>query len=97
VAPTSALFRGPDGTVILRLEDFTVTNGSDLHVILTPNSDPKTRGDVMPKGYVDLGKLKGNIGNQNYFVPNDVDVSGYQTVVTYCLLFHVLFSVAQIK
>ena len=44
--------------------------------------------------YVDLGKLKGNIGDQNYIVPCDVDDSAFGSVVTYYVPFHVIFSVA---
>ena len=43
---------------------------------------------------MDLGKLKGNIGNQNYAIPEDVDVSIQMTVVIYCVPFHVFFSIA---
>jgi hypothetical protein len=38
--------------------------------------------------------LKGNIGSQNYEIPADVDVSQYQSVVIYCMPFHVVFSTA---
>ena len=82
---------GPEGR-FLRLEDFEVTNGPDLHVLLVPNSDPMSRDDVA--GYVDLGSLKGNIGDQNYEIPPDLDLSQYGSVVIYCQPFHVLFSVA---
>lgn len=44
--------------------------------------------------YVDLGKLKGNVGNQNYAIPADVDLSQYRGVMIYCQPFHVLFSIA---
>ena len=42
----------------------------------------------------DLGELKGNIGNQNYEIPKDLDVDQYNSVVIYCVPFHVVFSVA---
>ena len=85
---------GPEGR-FLRLEDFEVTNGPDLHVLLVPNSDPMTRDDV--SGYVDLGSLKGNIGDQNYQIPAGLDLSEYGSVVIYCQPFHVLFSVASLS
>lgn len=81
-----------DGSRLLRLEDFEVTNGPDLHVLLVPHPDPTGRDDVA--GYLDLGELKGNIGNQNYEIPDDVDLSEYGSVVIYCAPFHVLFSTA---
>ncbi|MCZ6789800.1 MAG: DM13 domain-containing protein [Chloroflexi bacterium] len=91
------IYRGPDGSHLLRLEDFKTTNGPDLHVILTPHQNPGRQNDVKTPGYVDLGKLKGNIGNQNYPIPDDIDVTAQNSVVIYCMPFHVIFSVAQLQ
>ena len=85
---------GSEGRFV-RLEDFEVTNGPDLHVLLVPHGDPMSRDDVT--GYVDLGSLKGNLGNQNYEIPPDLDLSQYRSVVIYCQPFHVLFSVAPLS
>ena len=86
---------GTDGFV-LRFEDFNVINGPDLRVLLTTHPDPMGRGDVHADDvtYVELGKLKGNIGNQNYPIPGDVNVYDYSSVVIYCKPFQVVFSVA---
>ncbi len=73
---------------ILRLEDFMVTNGPDLHVLLVEN----TEGDM--GNYVDLGSLKGNVGSQNYEIPDDVDLSQFSGIMIYCQPFHVNFSTA---
>ena len=93
----AAIYRGPDGSHILRLENLNVTNGPDLHVILTPHQNPKSRDDVKSTGYVNLGKLKGNKGDQNYPIPDDVDVEAQGSVVIYCKPFHVIFSVASLQ
>lgn len=86
-----------DGSRILRFDDLDVTNGPDLHVILTPVGSAEGRADVMTSGYVDLGGLKGNRGNQNYDIPPGVDLSsGDWTVVIYCQPFHVVFATAQL-
>ena len=89
---TATIYELEDGSKILRFEDFEVTNGPDLHVLLVPNSDPANRDDIT--GYLDLGSLKGNIGDQNYEIPSGNDVGGYGSVVIYCQPFHVIFSVA---
>ena len=81
---------------VLRFENFTVTNGPDLHVILSTHPAPATRADV-GEDYIDLGSLKGNMGNQNYEIPADVDLSAYQSVVIYCVPFHVVFSTATLS
>ena len=43
------------------------TNGPDLYVYLSTNKDIS---DI-----VNLGRLKGNIGNQNYPIPTGTDIS----------------------
>lgn len=92
---TATIYRDADGKSVLRLEDFRVTNGPELHVLLVPNADPQSRDDV--EGYIGLGKLKGNMGNQNYFLPDGEDGSAYGSVVIYCRPFHVVFSVATLN
>lgn len=87
----------PDGSALLRLEDFRVTNGPDLHVILAPHPSPEGRSDVHEGDYLDLGKIKGNIGNQNYPLPPEADPSAFNSVVIYCKPFHVVFSVASLN
>lgn len=92
----ATIYRGPDGSYLLRLEEFKVTNGPDLRVVLSPNQDPGNPGEVTAPGHVELGKLKGNIGNQNYEIPSDVDISSFQSVVIFCEPFKVIFSVASL-
>lgn len=88
---SATIYQLEDGSHVLRLEDFAVTNGPDLHVMLVPSSDPGSEG---VDGYVDLGSLKGNIGDQNYEIPADLDPAAYGSVVIYCQPFHVLFASA---
>ena len=89
---------GTDGFV-LRFEDLNVINGPDLRVLLTTHADPMGRGDVHADDvtYVELGKLKGNIGNQNYPIPNDVNVDEQHSVVIYCKPFQIVFAVAPLS
>ena len=91
------IYSAPGGGHLLRLENLDVTNGPALHVILSTHEDP-TRGDeVKLPGYADLGPLKGNRGNQNYTIPESVDVSAIRSVVIYCKPFSVVFSVATLS
>jgi len=92
---TATIYEVEPGSRILRLEDFEVTNGPELHVLLVPHEDPMSRDDVA--GYVDLGSLKGNLGDQNYDIPPGLDLSEFGSVVIYCQPFHVLFSVASLS
>ena len=89
----ATIYRLPSGHLSLRLEEFRVINGPDLHVILSKHPAPKNREQV-GEDYVDLGRLKGNIGNQNYRIPSDLDISAYGSVVIYCVPFHVVFATA---
>ena len=77
-----------DGTNILRLENLKATNGPDLYVYL---STDKTASD-----FVSLGRLKGNMGNQNYEIPNGTNLTKYNNVLIWCRAFSVLFGSAQL-
>jgi hypothetical protein len=86
-----------DGSRFVRLEDLDTSDGPDLRVYLTdqPLSDD---WDVWDDGrYVDLGALKGNVGDSNYRIPEDVDLSGFRTAVIWCRRFTVGFAVAPIS
>ncbi len=89
----ATLFALPDGSHLLRFENFRVTNGPALVVLLAEHPDPQSATDVKA-GSVRLGKLKGNVGSQNYAIPADVDVATYSSAVIWCELFDVLFSPA---
>jgi hypothetical protein len=85
---------GGAGGTIVRLENLDVLNGPDLRVILSKSSDVEKSGHL--GDYLELGKLKGNKGNQNYVVPEGVDVSQYHSVIIYCDPFHVVFNSANL-
>ena len=74
------------GVYVLRLEEFSVRNGPDLFVYLSPD----------PDGYddagLDLGTLKGTDGAFNYEVPAGTDVTQFQSAVIWCKAFEVLFA-----
>lgn len=79
----------------LRLDPFRVTNGPDLYVILTKHAKPRSRDDVKA-GYIEVAKLKGNIGSQNYTLPAGLRLEDYRAVVIYCKPFHVVFASAEL-
>ena len=85
VAKIIQLADGPD---ILRLENFKATNGPDLYVYL---STDKTNADI-----VNLGRLKGNIGNQNYLIPAGTEITKHNTTLIWCRAFSVIFGSAQL-
>ena len=82
------------GKRFLRFEDFEVTNGPDLYVYLSPNPAPTKAKESLGK-FISLGRLKGNVGNQNYEVPPDA--GNFESVVIWCRQFSALFSYATLK
>lgn len=76
----------------LRFEGFETDNGPDLNVYLG-TGDPE--GD--PEDFIDLGDLKGNIGDQNYELTGlDVDLNRFATVYIWCVRFSVAFGAASL-
>ncbi len=77
------------GVRYLRLEDFESINGPDLKVYLSE--------DLEAESYISLGDLKGNIGDQNYELPSEVDFEMYDKVLIWCEQFSVLFGSADLE
>ncbi|MBL7001318.1 MAG: DM13 domain-containing protein [Nitrosopumilus sp.] len=78
-----------DGSNVLRLENFRSTNGPDLYVYLSTDDNASE--------FINLGELKANKGNQNYEIPEDVDLSKYNKVLIWCKAFSVLFGSAELS
>lgn len=81
-----------DGSRVLRIEDLATDNGPDLFVYLS--AAPADGSAAFDAEFVNLGALKGNIGNQNYDIPADVDLGRYATVVIWCRQFTSAFGAA---
>lgn len=93
---TAQIVELDDGSYILRLEDLDVFNGPDLRVILSAAPLSEDDGVYDDVEFLDLGDLKGNIGNQNYEIPAGTDLSRYETVAIWCRRFNVSFNAAEI-
>lgn len=83
-----------DGKRVLRLVDFATSDGPDLQVYLLGSPGAANGDDLAAGGHVSLGALKGNIGEQNYEIPDDVDLSRYGAVSIWCRRFGVNFATA---
>ena len=92
VSGKARILEVPDGTRYLRFEDFEVENGPDLRVYLSDASDGS-----YDTTFVDLGALKGNVGDQNYEIPDDIDIAAYDSAVIWCRRFSVGFAVAEMR
>jgi hypothetical protein len=82
------------GKRVLRLTDFATSNGPDVRVYLVAAPDARDDETVKKAGFVELGKLKGTDGDQNYDVPADLDLSTYRAVTIWCRRFSVNFGTA---
>lgn len=88
---TALLIEAEPGSWVVRFEDFSVRNGPDLYVYLSPD----------PEGYVDgaveLGTLRATDGSFNTAVPAGTGVSGTRSVVIWCKAFAVQFAHATLE
>ena len=91
---TATVFQLVDGKKALRLTDFATSNGPDVHVYLVAAADVKDNDTVTKAGFIDVGSLKGNIGDQNYDLPADIDLAKYRAVTIWCKRFGVNFGTA---
>lgn len=85
------------GRRILRLTAFRTSNGPDVHVYLVAAPAVTDDESVKRAAVEDLGALKGNLGDQNYEVPEGVDLSKYQSVSIWCKRFGVNFGSASLR
>jgi len=90
----AAVYQLPDGKRLLRLSNFETSNGPDVHVYLVAAEVAKDNATVKQAGFIDLGSLKGNKGDENYAVPADTDLNKYKSVSIWCARFGVNFGVA---
>ena len=84
-----------DGRRIVRLEGLDTDNGPDLYLYLGTNPADGDEG-AFDDDYVNLGRLKGNQGDQNYDLPDGTDLARYATVVIWCDRFDSAFGAADI-
>lgn len=91
---TATVFQLADGKKTLRLTDFATSNGPDVHVYLVAADDARDNDTVTKAGFIDVGSLKGNIGDQNYDLPVNADLTKYRAVTIWCKRFGVNFGTA---
>jgi hypothetical protein len=85
---TAALIETSPGRYTLRFEDFSVRNGPDLYVYLSPDAQGYAEGAL------ELGTLKATDGAFGYELPEGTDPADFESAVIWCKQFAVLFAVA---
>jgi hypothetical protein len=94
---TATIYQMGDGTRVLRFTSFSTSNGPDVHVYMVAADDAKDAATVRQAGFVDLGVIKGNIGDQNYTLGSDLDLAKYRAVSIWCKRFSVNFGAAALR
>lgn len=90
---SATIYQFPNGKRVLRFTDFETSNGPDVQVFLAEAADANDN-ETVKAGYFSLGRIKGNKGDQNYELPDDLDLSKYHSVVIWCNRFSVNFGTA---
>jgi hypothetical protein len=90
----ASIYQLADGKRTLRLTEFETSNGPDVHVYLTAAEVAKGSDAIKEAGFVDLGSMKGNKGDQNYEIPAGIDLHKYKNVTIWCARFGVNFGEA---
>jgi len=86
-------------TLVLALTDLATSSGPDVHVWLSAADVVEGVDGWFTAGgapYLDLGPIKGNLGNQVYEIPAGTDLSAYRSVDLWCVQFAVSFGAAQL-
>ncbi len=94
---TATIYQLGDGSRVLRFTSFRTSNGPDVHVYMVAADDAKDVATVEKAGFVDLGEIKGNIGDQNYVLGAGFDLEKYRSVSIWCKRFSVNFGAAALR
>jgi hypothetical protein len=88
---TARIVETTPGKFTLRLVDFSVRNGPDLFVYLSPS--PTDYDD----GALELGRLKATDGSFGYDLPPGTDPADFASAIIWCNQFSHLFAVAALS
>ncbi|HJV09297.1 MAG TPA: DM13 domain-containing protein [Acidimicrobiales bacterium] len=81
---TAKLYRMPDGKRILRFENFTTGENTDLFVWLSEVAKPANSAQAITSPHVEISNLKSTIGNQNYEIPASIPTEKIKSIVIWC-------------
>jgi len=93
-AGRAAVIRTDAGKRLLTVRNLSIRPAGAVRVYLVPR---KVRGSRIGRDFKDLGKLKGNRGNQKYTIPRSVDLRRYNTVIFWCVPFTQTLGRADLK
>lgn len=97
------LYRSADGSLLLRFDDFDVTNAPQMAVYLVAIDKPpvdlktvikKEDFDIGGISHFEVGPLLGTHGNQQFDLPRELPITSYQSVVIYSESLHIVYAFA---
>ena len=91
---TATIYLIENGSRVLRFTKFKTSNGPDVHTYMVAAEDARDDANVQHAAFVDLGLIKGDIGDQNYNLGSDLDFAKYRTVSVWCKRFSKNFGAA---
>ncbi len=91
------VYRQEDGAYTLRLENFEVENGPDPYVYAVAAEDANDVDTVLDSSFLDLGRLKGNQGDQSYALPADFVPEVHRAISVWCKRFTANFAAAPLR
>ncbi len=102
VLPKGSFTLDPASGVLRFSEDFLVSTGPDLYVILSGASEVNLEyhafsQQVLASPKLDLAQLKAISGAQEYALPAGTDLSQYHSVVVWCQTYSVAFIAAPLQ
>jgi electron transfer DM13 len=91
------VYRLEDSSHVLRLENLDIFNGPALYVYAVAAKDASDGETVLDAGFLNLGPLKGNKGNQTYELPAEFDPNKHRSISIWCQRFSVNFATAPLR
>jgi hypothetical protein len=93
----AVVYRLDDGSYVLRLENLDIFNGPALYVYAVAAADANDDETIEETGFLNLGPLKGNKGNQTYKLPAEFDPNKHRSIAIWCQRFSVNFATAPLR
>ncbi len=94
---SASIVEKPDGSRVLRFNNFSVTDGPVLEVWLSAAVMPTSNAAISGAAYISLGALKSTTGDQEYAIPASANLSTFKSVTVWCVQFNVNFASAALK
>ncbi len=91
------VYRREDGYYVLRLENLDIFNGAALYGYAVAAGDANDNATVLDAGFLNVGPLKGNQGNQTYELPAGFDPEKHRSISVWCQRFSVNFATAPFR